>query len=71
MSGNDSIILAFIAPSTEELSVWIRPVDAPTSTVSPSVLIFSSTAMRTVCAVVSGMPVCLNGEKPASVTDTV
>ena len=71
MLGSDSIILAFMAPSTEELSVWIRPVEAPTSTISPTVLIFSSTAMRTVCAVSTGMLVCLNGEKPASVTVTV
>ena len=42
MLGSDSIILAFIAPSTDELSVWIRPVEAPTSTTSPTVLIFSS-----------------------------
>ena len=71
MLGSDSIILAFMAPSTELLSVWIRPVEAPTSTTSPTELIFSSTAMRTVCAVSTGMLVCLNCEKPASVTETV
>ena len=71
MLGSDSIIFALIGALDRALSVWIRPVEAPTSTTSPTVLIFISTAMRTVCAVATGMLVCLNVEKPASVTVTV